>query len=441
MNQFKNIVVVGGGYTGIATANELSNKGFSVALIEKGNYLGGLGKTINLSNGYECEAFYHHFFTHDSDLLSYSEQFLKVKPKFNETKMAIFFKGKHNSWNGIIDLIKYPHINLIGKVRFLLATLLLSKKLMNSKFLDNTNLSNGLLKLYGDKSYTSIWNPMIKGKFGNKVDSIPLRWMEGRLKQRIESRKGGKEKLGFLEGSLSKLTNSITNNIKKHKSEILTNSLIENIIFNKDTKKYELLVNENGLRRNIFTDKIIFTTSSKVANKLVANIETNNKNWLNHKYFTAYCVVIELKESLSEYYWTNIADRELFFCGYIEQTRLTGNAEYGGLHIAYLTKYVYLDENEEILSDEDLKQKAYYALTKLFPEKRLEKIVKNLYFSISKNAQVVTDFNFKETNMERLKSHNLFLGNMSNVYPDERSINNAIKVGKKLADLASCNSN
>ena len=165
-----------------------------------------------------------------------------------------------------MDLVKYPHINLVGKLRFLLATLLLSKKLINDKFLDNTNLSNGLLKLYGNKSYNSIWKPMIKGKFGNKVNSIPLRWMEGRLKQRIESRKAGKEKLGFLEGSLSKLTDSIVNNIK-HKSEILTNTLIENILFNKDKKKYELFIESNGLKRNIYTDKIIFTTSSKVANK------------------------------------------------------------------------------------------------------------------------------------------------------------------------------
>ena len=70
-----------------------------------------------------------------------------------------------------------------------------------------------------------------------------------------------------------------------------------------------------------------------------------------------------------------------------------------------------------------------------------ENVVKNLYFSISENAQVVTDFNFKETNMELLKNHNLFLGNMSNVYPDERSINNAIKVGKILANLAIKNFN
>ena len=33
-------------------------------------------------------------FLHDNDLLSYSKQFLKVLPRFNETKMAIFFKGK-----------------------------------------------------------------------------------------------------------------------------------------------------------------------------------------------------------------------------------------------------------------------------------------------------------------------------------------------------------
>ena len=32
--------------------------------------------------------------------------------------------------------------------------------------------------------------------------------------------------------------------------------------------------------------------------------------------------------------------------------------------------------------------------------------------------------------MEMLKRRNIYLGNMSHVYPDERSINNAIKVGK-----------
>lgn len=249
MKDIKNIIVIGGGYTGLAAVNELSDKGYSVTLIEKTDNLGGLGKTIELSNGHQCEAFYHHFFTHDNHLLNYSKQFLKIRPKFKETKMSIFFNGKNNSWNGIVDLIQYPHINLIGKVRFLFATLLLSKKLLRDKFLDNKNLSNGLLKLYGYKSYSSVWDPMIKGKFGNKVNSIPLRWMEGRLRQRIESRKAGKEKLGFLEGSLSKLTNSIVNNIKKNNSAILTNTRIEKILLDKEKNKYKLFIDQNGFKK------------------------------------------------------------------------------------------------------------------------------------------------------------------------------------------------
>ena len=35
--------------------------------------------------------------------------------------------------------------------------------------------------------------------------------------------------------------------------------------------------------------------------------------------------------------------------------------------------------------------------------------------------------------MECLKNQKIYCGNMSNVYPEERSINNAIKVGYELS--------
>ena len=82
----------------------------------KRKFIGGLGQTIKLSNGIKCESFYHHFFTHDEQLLKYSYRFLKCLPVFTETRMSIFYKGETHSWNGILDLIKYPYINLIGKI-------------------------------------------------------------------------------------------------------------------------------------------------------------------------------------------------------------------------------------------------------------------------------------------------------------------------------------
>ena len=79
-----------------------------------------------------------------------------------------------------------------------------------------------------------------------------------------------------------------------------------------------------------------------------------------------------------------------------------------------------------------LKEKAIFTLKQLFPKKEIDKIVIKLHVSIALNAQVLTDFNFKKSNMKLLSNRNIYLANMSNVYPDERSINNSIKVGKEL---------
>lgn len=435
MKKKYDVVIVGSGYTGLTAATELIDKGFSVIVIEKSGFIGGLGSIIKLSNGSFCESFYHHFFTHDQSLIKYTKRFLKIKPTFRETKMSIFFKGKHYSWNGIIDLIKYPHIELIGKFRFILATLLLSKRILSKNFLDNVSLSEGLEKLYGKNSFESVWRPMIKGKFGNKVNNIPLRWMQGRLKQRIESRSSGKEQLGFIEGSLNKLTCKIEEYIKFKNSVILKNANINDIEWDNKNKKYKIFVKHNNqFIKKFTTDKIVFTTPSYTANSIIKNVDTGTLRWNNHNYFTAYCVMLELSESLSDYYWTNIADDKIFFCGYIEQTQLTGIEEYQGLHISYLTKYVYLKKNEEVKSEEYLKEKAYETLKILFPTRNIKNIIKNIHISFSQNAQVITDFNFKQSDMNLMKSYNLFIGNMSNVYPDERSINNAIKVGKELVE-------
>ena len=56
-----------------------------------------------------------------------------------------------------------------------------------------------------------------------------------------------------------------------------------------------------------------------------------------------------------------------------------------------------------------------------------------MHISISEKAQVLTDFEFNKTDMDCLKNQKIYLGNMSNVYPEERSINNAIKVGYELS--------
>ena len=84
------IVIIGGGYTGISCAIELLKHNFKVTLIEANANLGGLGKTVKLSSGAFCEAYYHNFFTHDKYLINYCKEYLGEHPEFNSTKMAIY---------------------------------------------------------------------------------------------------------------------------------------------------------------------------------------------------------------------------------------------------------------------------------------------------------------------------------------------------------------
>ncbi len=435
----KTALIIGGGYTGLSCAVSLIECGYTIFLVEKTQELGGLGSTHKLTNGKECEAFYHHFFTHDKLLQEYCKKFLGKEPIFINSTMAIYYKGRHYAWNGLWDLALYPHISLVGKFRFIIATLLLSFEGVPSSILDRYSLSSGMRILYGKDAYEAVWKPMLKGKFGLKINEIPMRWMQGRLKQRLKSRKSGKEYLGYLVGSLRPLTESVKSYIEKSgRGRVCTSSEIETIEHLSAINGYQITIKDHHtLEKCIFSvDEIIFTIPTNAANMILKTSigKSCQSTYSQQEYFKAYCVIIELKSSLSEYYWTNIADETLFFCGYIEQTRLTGVEEYGGLHLAYLTKYVSIGENQYNLSKRELEDKAVYCLSKLFPKVNLDESIIGISVKIAKEAQVVTGFGFQPPSMDTFKSQGILLGNMSHVYPDERSINNALEVGTKLAE-------
>ena len=290
-------------------------------------------------------------------------------------------------------------------------------------------------KIYGSITFKRIWEPILEAKFGKTLNQIPLRWISGRLKQRIESRSKGREKLGYLKGSLNILIDSIEKFILSNEgSEILKSFALESIesIEKNSLIKSRLKSLNNNYDKFLNVDKVIFTTPTNIANKI---LKRNNDKifWGIHKYFVAYCVLIELSESLSNYYWNNIVDKDVFFCGYIEQTRLTGVNEYGGIYIGYLTKYVDI-RNHKILSKDQILNLTYETLETLFPKKGVKEKIIKVHISIAKYAQPITDFSFKPVQSFLHADKNLFITNMTNFYPKERSINNAIEIGEKVID-------
>ena len=65
------------------------------------------------------------------------------------------------------------------------------------------------------------------------------------------------------------------------------------------------------------------------------------------EYFAALCLLLELDRPFSDFYWTNVADRELPFVGLIEHTNFVEPERYDGRRFLYVANY--LEHGHELL--------------------------------------------------------------------------------------------
>lgn len=417
------LTIVGGGITGLVSAYLAAKEGKKVRVLEASGSFGGLIKTFNVG-GTELECFYHHFFLHDKELnWLINELGLKDSVVSKKTTMGVYTKGKLYPFSTLGDLLKFKPLNILSKARFVLCTAYLGKF---SKWHKNEHIPaiEWFKKWSGKQVTESIWKPLLKVKFGKFDGSVPLAWMIGRLKQRLESRESGSEKLFYLDGSHFILLEALLKKLKELDVDLVLNAKVDDLITESNNLK--------GVRSNstsYLSEKVLFTIPSHFINQIAkSHIPILQQNNPSIEYFGAICVVLELSESLSPFYWLNVADRDFPFGGIIEHTQFISSELYNKRHIVYLSKYFALDE--EIASKEkvEVEQLMIDKLEIVFPDFKKEQVLKTHFFK-SNTAATVCDLNFSNK-IPRVKSEieNLYVCNMAHVYPDERSVNNSIRI-------------
>lgn len=422
----KSIVVVGGGITGLSCAYFASKQGYKVTVIEAEDKTGGLLDTFEIG-GTRLEKFYHHYFTHDTELRwLLNDLGIEDKLNFYESTMGVFSGGKIYNFNGPLDLLKMDVLGITDKLRFGASSLYLSK-FSDWKKSDNIPVYDWLNKFAGRKTTLTIWEPLLKSKFGPYYREVPLSWMIGRLSQRMRSRTGTKEKLGYIKGSSKTLIDRLEGKLKDNGVDLITG-----------TKVQSLKVAENkimSVETSMGTypaDDFIFTTPATVTAALLKPQHQQYAEELERiKYFSAMCLVLELKKPLGNIYWTNISEENFSFGGIIEHTNLIPASQYSGNHIVYLSRYFSPQEEIAGMDRKQLEQLMLGDLKKVHQQFNLEDI-KDMYFFKSNTAATVCDLNFsKKVPTCKTPLENLYLVNMAHIYPDERSCNNSVRTAAK----------
>ena len=209
----KKITIIGGGITGLSAAYIAAKDGWDVTLLEGSSQLGGLMSTFQIG-GNRLEHYYHHFFRNDAELLWLLQEIqLSDKMDFKKTTMGIFRDNKIFNFNGLNDLLRFTPLGVTDKIKFLLTSIFLGKLTSWEKW-EGISALDWFYKYTGRNVTDSIWKPLLNIKFGSHANKVPAAWMVGRLKQRMNSRKGTDEQLGYISGSLQVLTDTLEKSLK-----------------------------------------------------------------------------------------------------------------------------------------------------------------------------------------------------------------------------------
>jgi len=425
-----NIIIVGGGITGLAAAYILSKTCENVVLLESSDQVGGLLATFEVGDN-RLEYFYHHFFTHDKEInWLIRELNLQDKLTYRKTKTGIFRNGTIFPFNGIKDLLTFKPIGLFDKLRFGITSLFLGRYAQWKQY-ESIPAMDWFKRKTGKAATDAIWGPLLNIKFGPFASKIPLAWMIGRLRQRMNSRKNSVEHLGYLDGSLNVLLKAITAELTKRNIRILTNSKVDQLII-KDNK----IQGVKSGNQIIHGNKVLITIPGESAAGLIQPFNSTLADRINAvQYFGAICTVLELARPLSDIYWLNVTDEGYPFGGVMEHTNFIPSSHYAGKHLVYLSRYFAKDEAIAKMNDEEIKELMLPALKRIYKQFDDDWIQKVHVFKTF-TAATICDLDFsKKVIPVQLPIENLYLANMMHIYPDERSVNNSIRLAAEAAKV------
>lgn len=424
------LTIIGGGITGLSAAYLAVKDGWEVTVLEGSSQAGGLMGTFRIG-GNRLERYYHHFFMNDAELLWLLRELnIADQLEFRKTTMGIFRNNKIYDFNGPADLLRFSPMGISDKARFILSSLYLGK-LAKWQEWEHVSILEWFYRYAGKSATDSVWKPLLEIKFGPYAGSVPAAWMVGRLKQRMNSRKGTEERLGYIKGSLQTLTDALMKSLREMGVHIALNARVENLLI-----KQNRITGVETTRGNF--NGGLFLATLPLTN-LVPLLKSDAPGYAEElsriEYSGAVCTILELDRPLSHIYWLNVADPGFPFGGVIEHTNFISPDKYNGSHIVYLSRYFAKSDAIAVASKREILELMISQLNRINPQFN-RSWVRNAYVFSSKSAATVCGLNFSGMVPDcSTPVNDLFIVNMSHIYPDERSCNNAVRIAAQACKL------
>ena len=424
------VAVIGGGFCGLATAYELGRHGVRATVLERDPEVGGLAGGFDVG-GTRLEKFYHHWFTSDTHVTQLVDELGRSESvMLRPTRTGMYYAHDLFKLSTPIDLLKFPLLGLPDRIRLGLLALR-ARRIRNWRALEDRTAGDWLRDLGGERVYRVVWEPLLRGKFGDAAEDVAAVWFWNKLKLRGGSRgKGGGEQLAYYRGGFAALADELVKAIVEGGGEVRTNSPVEELLVESGTV--------TGVRcpdQTLCVDAVVATPSLPVVAGLAApHVPSSYLDELRRiRYLGNVCVVLELERSLSGIYWLNVNDPTFPFVAVIEHTNFEPADTYDGRRIVYLSKYLPPEDPVNSMPDEAVVDFALKHLREMFPRFDPGWLIRAHVWR-EPHAQPIVECGYRRMIPDTVTPlKGLFLATMAQVYPEDRGTNYAIRQGREVA--------
>ena len=422
---------------GLAAAYELTKAGHYAQVFEQAPFLGGQASTFEVGGG-RLERGYHHLFLSDVDITDLIHELgLGEKLAWLESKVGLFFGGEVWSFATPMDLLRFKPLPLSQRLRVGLWTFLLQKTKDWRKF-ESITARDWIIGHMGQRAYQVIWEPLLRGKFGEYYDQVSMTWLWGKIYLRVASRGKGlqRERLGYPMGSFGEVFDVLGERITSQGGDVHVAARVQRVVVDAGVAT-GLEVELPGREPEIINyDAVIATTPSYVFTRLVPPLPNEYREKLEGvKYLSAVLVILVLDRPLSSKYWINIADAGMPFVAIIEHTNMIDKGLYGGNHIVYISNYPSRESPLYQKSGEELLEEFLPHLRRINPDFDRSWILEYYHHKVD-GAQPIIGINYgRRIPDHRTPFKNLYLANTTQIYPEDRGTNYSVRMGRQVAKM------
>ena len=446
------IAVLGAGVCGLTAAHRLTRAGHVVDVYERWPGLGGQAATLDVGGGHRLERYYHHLFESDRHIAAlYAELGMPDGIEWRASSVAFFARGRLHPFVTPLDLLRFRPLPPPARVRMGAAALALQLFASDCGPYERVTARAWIERRMGRAAWAEVWGPLLRGKFGERADEIAMVWLWSKLRVRrsIKGKDAREERLGYPRDSWEPLFAALAGSVQRGGGRILCDRPAARL--SRAGERLQVHPGPPGSFRAGHDPRGFAAQPGEEYDRVMATVPNDvfaalldpgltaevGEGYLRRaasiEYFAALCLLLELDRPFGAYYWTNVADPALPFVGLIEHTNLVPPAHYGGRRFLYVANY--LPHGHPLLALDGAALLAHYtAGLRAVNPGFAETWVRRLWRHVEPAAQPIVTVGYAQRIPPvRTPARGLFLANTTQVYPEDRGTNYAVRLGEQAA--------